>query len=191
MEHGLLHATHSSCWWWCCCGSALLVVAAEVLLLLAVFQQGLELSQIKQGLESRAREHEHEHSSMSTRCTRVRARAFEHKRDVGRQSVRAVSRILNDMRNWSDIFVTCTWVCMGLDGSTCSEYLPVVTCDFEPPEHVPWTSVRAHTCAMVFGRATCVPRSREHEKRHAAGRKKMTMCKNNTFIHDNIYTAAG
>ena len=34
MEHGLLHATHSSCWCCCCCGSALLLVAAEVLLLL-------------------------------------------------------------------------------------------------------------------------------------------------------------
>ena len=32
MEHGLLHATHSSCWC-CCCGSALLLVEAEVLLL--------------------------------------------------------------------------------------------------------------------------------------------------------------
>ena len=31
MEHGLLHATHSSCWC-CCCGSALLLVEAEVLL---------------------------------------------------------------------------------------------------------------------------------------------------------------
>ena len=31
MEHGLLHATHSSCWC-CCCGYALLLVEAEVLL---------------------------------------------------------------------------------------------------------------------------------------------------------------
>ena len=72
----------------------------------------------------------------------------------------------------SDFFLTCTWVCMGLDGSTCSDGLPVVACDFEPPEHVPRTSARAHICAVVFGRTPCVPRSREHEKRPAAGREK-------------------
>ena len=70
------------------------------------------------------------------------------------------------------IFLTCTWLRMGLDGSTCSEFLPVVTYDFEPPEKVPRTSSRAHSCAVVFGRAPCVPRSREHEKRPAAGREK-------------------
>ena len=53
---------------------------------------------------------------------------------------------------------------MGLDGPTCSECLPVITYDFEAPEHVPRTSARAHTCAVVFGRAPCVPRSREHDK---------------------------
>ena len=46
------------------------------------------------------------------------------------------------------------------------------TGDFEPPEHVPRTSARAHTCAVVFRRAPRVPRSREHEKRPAAGREK-------------------
>ena len=40
------------------------------------------------------------------------------------------------------------------------------------PEHVPRTSARAHTCAVVFGRALCVLRSREHEKRPATGREK-------------------
>ena len=72
----------------------------------------------------------------------------------------------------SDIFYNCTWVCMGLDGSTRSECLPVVTCDFEPPEHVPRTSARVHTGAVVFGRAPSVPRSREHEKRPAGGGEK-------------------
>ena len=37
----------------------------------------------------------------------------------------------------SDIFLTITWVCMRLDGSACSECLPVVTFDFDPPEHGP------------------------------------------------------
>ena len=73
--------------------------------------------------------------------------------------------------------------CMGLDGSTCSECLPVDTCDFEPPEHLPRTSVRAHTCAVVFGRAPHLPRSREHEKRPAAGREKNVGVQKNTFIH--------
>ena len=61
---------------------------------------------------------------------------------------------------------------MGLDGSTCSQCLPVFTRDFESLEHVPRTSARVHTCAVVFGRAPCVPLSREHEKRPAAGREK-------------------
>ena len=61
---------------------------------------------------------------------------------------------------------------MGLGDSMCSECLPVVSCDFEPPEHMPRTSARARTRAVVFGRAPCVPRSREHEKRPAAGRTK-------------------
>ena len=74
----------------------------------------------------------------------------------------------------SDILLTCTWVCRGLDGpsSTCSECLPEGTCDFEPPEHVPRTSAGAHTCALVFQRALGVPRSPEPEQRPAAGRGK-------------------
>ena len=34
MEHGLLHASHSSCWCFCCGSALLLAVEAEVLLLL-------------------------------------------------------------------------------------------------------------------------------------------------------------
>ena len=70
-------------------------------------------------------------------------------------------------------FLTYAWVCTGLDGSTCSECLSVVTCDFEPPEHKSRTSARGRTCAFVFGRAPFVPRSREHEKRPAVGREKI------------------
>ena len=66
---------------------------------------------------------------------------------------------------------------MGLDSSTCSECLSVVTFDFEPPEHLPRTSAKAHTWAKVFGWAPCMRRSREHEKRSVAGREKMPMCK--------------
>ena len=78
---------------------------------------------------------------------------------------------------------TCTSVCRGLDALTCSECLLVGTCDFEPPELVPRTSARAHTCALVFGRAPCVPQNREHEKRPMAEREK------NADVHNkNIYT---
>ena len=62
--------------------------------------------------------------------------------------------------------------CMGLDGSTCSESLPEGTAHFEPPEHVLRTSARAQNLRAGSGRAPCVPRSREHQKRPAAGREK-------------------
>ena len=62
--------------------------------------------------------------------------------------------------------------------------LPVVTCDFEPPEHAPRTSAGAHTCAVVFGWAPGVW-SREHEKRPAARREKNDDVQSNTFIHGN------
>ena len=77
---------------------------------------------------------------------------------------------------------------MGLDASTCSECLSEGTCHFEPPERVPRTSARAQTCALVSGRAPCVPRSREHPERPAAGREKMPMCKKtHTYIVIYIY----
>ena len=44
--------------------------------------------------------------------------------------------------------------------------------DFEPPEHMPRTSARAHTCTALFTRAPCVTRNREHEKRPAGGRAR-------------------
>ena len=48
-------------------------------------------------------EHDDDHPSMSTGCTRARAQ--------GGQAISAtVNRILNGMRNSSDIFLTCTWV---------------------------------------------------------------------------------
>ena len=139
---------------------------------------------------------------MNTRCTRARARPLEHDHEHSSTTTRwagnqweTVSRILNDMRNPSDISSTCAWVCMGLDICTCSECLAVVLAnfrDFNPPEHVPRTSARAHTCAVVFGRAPCVPRSREHERKDPRPEeKKIPMCKKNTFIHSNTRFAFG
>ena len=91
----------------------------------------------------------------------------------------------------SDILLTCTWVCMGLDGSTCSESLPEGTCYFEPPGHVSRTSVRAQTYAVGSGRTPCVPRSREHEKDPRPEEKKMSKCQKNTFICSNTRFAFG
>ena len=71
---------------------------------------------------------------------------------------------------------------MGLDGSTCSKSLPMEICRFEPPEHVPRTSARAHTFALVSGQAPCVPRSREHEENPRPDEKQMPKCQNNTSI---------
>ena len=86
----------------------------------------------------------------------------------------------------SDILLPRTWVCRGLDDPTCSECLPAGMCNFEPPEHVPWMTARARTCALVFRRAPCVPRSREHEKRPTVGRDKTGDVPKNTFTHSNI-----
>ena len=51
---------------------------------------------------------------------------------------------------------------------------PVVICqgDVEPPEHVPRTSARAHNMHRSVQAVPCVPRNREHGKRHAGGRAK-------------------
>ena len=63
---------------------------------------------------------------------------------------------------------------MGLDGSTFSECRPVITCDFEPPEHVPRTAARAYTCAVCSGGLSACPGgestrkdSRPKEKKNA------------------------
>ena len=90
-------------------------------------------------------------------------------------------------REPSDILLTCTLVCMGLHSSNCSESLAVGTCHCEPPEHVPRTLARAQTCAVVSGRAPYVPRSREHEKRPAAGREKKCRCAKKTHVYMVIY----
>ena len=123
---------------------------------------------------------------MSTRCTRARALAFDHKLEAGRQSVRAISRIMNDMRYPSDIFLTCMWVCMGLHGSTCSECLPADTCDIEPPENVPRTSARAPTCAVVCsGGLLACPGADSTRKDRWPEDKKNADVQQNTLIYRN------
>ena len=70
----------------------------------------------------------------------------------------------------ADILLTCSRVCRGLDGSTCSESLgdwPLWTPRARAPDLGQGPNVRAGS-----GRAPWVPRCREHEKRPAAGREK-------------------
>ena len=54
-----------------------------------------------------------------------------------------------------------------------------------PPEHVPRTSARAHTCALVFGRASCVPRSREHGGKPVAGRETTNVQKARIYTYSS------
>ena len=53
------------------------------------------------------------------------------------------------------------WACVALRARNASPWLLAIL-----------ILARAHSCAVVFRRAPCVPRSREHEKRPEAGRKK-------------------
>ena len=67
--------------------------------------------------------------------------------------------------------VVCTWVCMGLDGSTCSECLPERTCHFEPTEHLPRTSAGAQTCVLGPG-GLPVCHGAESTRKKTRGRKR-------------------
>ena len=93
-----------------------------------------------------------------------------HDHEVARRSVRAVSRIMNDIRNPSDIFFT---LYVGLHGPgwlyirarNASPWLLAIFRDFEPTDHVPRSSARAHCCAVVFGRGSLrAPEPRAREK---------------------------
>ena len=64
------------------------------------------------------------------------------------------------------------WAWLALGGRKRIQWILATFRDFEPQEHVPRTSARAHTCTAVFTRAPCVPRNREHEKRPGGGRAK-------------------
>ena len=79
-------------------------------------------------------------------------------------------------------YVPGTWVCMGLDGSTCSESLPEGTCRFEPPGHVPWTWVRAQTCVRGPGGLSACHGAKSTIKDPRPGEKKMSKGQKSTFI---------
>ena len=59
-------------------------------------------------------------------------------------------------------------VCMGLVGSSLT--LLARFSDFGGPEHAPRSPAGTSTCTVVYTRVHSVPRSREREKRPAAGR---------------------
>ena len=55
--------------------------------------------------------------------------------------------------------------------------------DFERPEHAPRSPAGTHTCTIVHRQVPCVPRSREREKRPAAGREKFCILEQKTEIY--------
>ena len=105
-------------------------------------------------------EQEHEHSSMSTST-----------RWPGNQCEPSGERHAKPVGNF------CRHVGLHAPGwlyvlGNVSQWLLASFRDFEPPEHGPRASSRAHTWVGVYGRVPCVSRIREHEKRPAAGREK-------------------
>ena len=142
-----------------------------------------------------------EHSpTLDHSCTSAKTRTLEHehKHEVARQSVRAVSRTAYAKPACGTFLQPCEFACawMALSARNASPWLLASYRDFEPPEHGPLTSARAHTCTAVFTRASCVQcnRSREHEKRIAGGRAKMSMCKKKSIryqVHSNMELPCG
>ena len=58
--------------------------------------------------------------------------------------------------------------------------------DFERPDHAPRSPIGTHTCAVVYGRPPCVPRSREREKSPTgAGEKRASDLKKMLLIFLN------
>ena len=75
-----------------------------------------------------------------------------------------------------------TWVCMGPDGSTCSESLPEQTCHFQPPEHVLRTSAGAQTCVLGPGGLSVCHGAESTRKDRRPEEKKMPRLKKHIYI---------
>ena len=84
-------------------------------------------------------------------------------------------------------FLTCTWVCVHLDGSTCSESFPEGTCHVEPPEQVPRTSARAQTCARGLGGLPVCHGVESTRKDPRPEEKKMPRWAKKTHLYIVIY----
>ena len=116
---------------------------------------------------------QHDHSSThQTVSTRARARRREHSRTS--TSTRWPGNLTCVKPACRAFLYSCGFTCawMALCARNAPPWLLASFRDFGPPEHLPRTSARAHTCTAVFTRASCVPRNREHEKRSAGGRAK-------------------
>ena len=86
------------------------------------------------------------------------------------------------------------WVCMGLDGSTCSECLPERTCHFQPPEHVPRTSAGAQTYVwgpgrlpVCYGAESTRKDPLPEEKKMPKGEKTHMYDMYMKYIHSSLY----
>ena len=81
--------------------------------------------------------------------------------------------------------VLFTWVCMGLDGSTCSESLPERTCHFEPHStcHGPWLGpklacgVRTGSLRATEPRARGKTRGRKRKRCRRAKKTHIYICR--------------
>ena len=108
-------------------------------------------------------------SAARQRCTRARARGGQaisaSRQQNSERHVQPVGHFLKPLRGFA-------LALMALRARNAPPWLLANFRGFEPPEHVPRTSARAHTCAVVFGRTPCVPWSRWYEKRPAAGGEK-------------------
>ena len=60
--------------------------------------------------------------------------------------------------------------------------------DFERPEHASRSAPGTQTCAVVYRRAPCVPRSREREKRPSAVREKFCIPQKKSISYTCVYT---
>ena len=63
------------------------------------------------------------------------------------------------------------WAWLALAGRKAIPRLLARFRDFERPEHAPRSPAGTQTCAVVYRRPPCVPRSRDREKRPTAGRE--------------------
>ena len=81
----------------------------------------------------------------------------------------------------SDILLTCSWVCRGLDGSTCSESLPEGTCHFEPQSTCRGPRPGPKLACGVRAGSLRATEQRAREKTHGRNRKNAEVQKN-TFI---------
>ena len=68
----------------------------------------------------------------------------------------------------------------------CSEYLPVGTCDFEPPERVPWISARPKLAPWCPGGLPACHGAENTRKDPRPEEKKMPMCQKKHIFYKKL-----